>query len=64
MKKNNLRPLERIQKQTVALQAALNDLSTSVHNLYLGELQDATSTLEDKLTTDWIKNQTRMDFDE
>ena len=64
MNKNNLRPLERIQKQMVALQAALNDLSTSVHHLYLDELQDATSTLEDKLTIDWIKNQTRMDFDE
>ena len=64
MNKNNIRAIERIQKQMVAHQASLNDLASSVHHLYLDELQDATRALEDKLTTDWIKNQTRMDFDE
>ena len=57
MNKNNLKTIERIQRQMVAHQASLQDLSSSIHHLYLGELQNATRAMEEELATNWIKNQ-------
>jgi hypothetical protein len=46
MNKNNLKPLERIQKHLAAHQTKVTDLATSVHQLRLGAVLDTAQTLE------------------